>query len=310
MKRILMLFLDGIGLGADDTDTNPFAVANTPTLHSLANNHPWLASTGKQLSARAAFIPTDPRMNVSGRPQSGTGQATILTGVNVPLLIGRHYGPKPDEATRDLLEQGNFFQEVGDAGKTFALIEAYPPGWHEGVNSGKRLRASYQHAAHSAGQRIFTIDDLIAGKALAVDWTNEGLAKFVNRDDLPIYTLHEAGEKLVEISKTYAFAFHAHWISDTIGHRGTLQEGVDLLESFDGVMKGVLDAWDDDEGLVIITSDHGNMEEIGNRRHTENDVPTVVIGNGKEVFANNLNSLQDFVPLMRQYLDLPIRQNA
>ena len=80
-------------------------------------------------------------------------------------------------------------------------------------------------------------------------------------------------KKLVEMSREYAFAMHTHWMTDMVGHRGPLQRAVDLLELFDGVMAGILDTWDDDEGLVIMTSDHGNMELIGSRNHTENDVP-------------------------------------
>jgi len=96
--HILMIFLDGVGLGSDDPVHNPLATANLPTLSALANGQRWLASTGRQESARASFIPTDPRLGVAGRPQSATGQAAILTGLNVPQLIGEHYGPKPDAA--------------------------------------------------------------------------------------------------------------------------------------------------------------------------------------------------------------------
>ena len=82
--HILTLFLDGIGLGENDPEKNPFAVADMPTIHALTNGKRWLADTGRQESDRAIFIPTDACLGVEGRPQSGTGQATILTGLNVP----------------------------------------------------------------------------------------------------------------------------------------------------------------------------------------------------------------------------------
>lgn len=94
--HVLFLFVDGIGLGDNNLSINPFAVANLPTLHRLSNGHRWLRDTGKQLSDCAAFVPTDPRLGVAGRPQSGSSQAVILTGLNVPALIGEHYGPKPN----------------------------------------------------------------------------------------------------------------------------------------------------------------------------------------------------------------------
>src|SRR5207253_7838480 len=91
--NILLIFIDGIGLGADDPAVNPFAVANTPTLNALAGGHRWLRDTPRTESERAIFIPTDPRLGVPGRPQSASNQAVIMTGRNVPKEIGEHYGP-------------------------------------------------------------------------------------------------------------------------------------------------------------------------------------------------------------------------
>ncbi len=294
--RVLMIFLDGIGLGAADPLTNPFAVANTPTLHSLAAGKRWLAHTGRQRSERALFLPTDPRLGVWGRPQSGTGQATIFTGQNVPGLIGKHYGPKPDKATRALLARDNLFCQVVARGKSAALLEAYPPGWHRAVESGRRLRSSYQQAAHEAGVPIFGQEELQSGAALSVDWTGEQWPAPPGYSQLPLRSAHEAGVLLVTLAHRYDFSLFAHWPSDVIGHRGTLAEGVALLERFDEVMAGILSVWHDNEGLVILCSDHGNMEEIGNRRHTCNDVPTVVIGQQRGLFGESFRTLADIAP--------------
>src|SRR5450432_2520807 len=114
--HILLIFIDGIGLGADDPATNPFAVAQTPTLHALAGGQRWLRSTPRTESARAIFIPTDPRLGVPGRPQSATGQATIMTGRNVPAEIGEHYGPRPTERIRGILAEGNLYKSLAARG--------------------------------------------------------------------------------------------------------------------------------------------------------------------------------------------------
>ena len=302
MMHILLIFLDGIGLGVDDPSTNPFAAANTPTLVQLANGYRWLQHTGRQQTDRALFIPTDPRMNVAGRPQSGTGQATILTGRNIPRIIGEHYGPKPNKATRDLLAENNFFKEVVAHGQKAALLEAYPPRWHEGINSGRRLRSSYQQAAHEAGLPIFDERAIYAGEALAADWTGEGWRTHLGYTDTPVYTRYDAGVKLVEIARRYHFSFFSHWMTDIVGHRGPIEEGIALLELFDGVMSGVLDSWDDEEGLIIITSDHGNMEDVSDRKHTQNDVPTVVIGQARSIFDDDFTSLADIVPRLRRLM--------
>lgn len=300
--HILMLFLDGIGLGDDDPPVNPFAIAHMPTLLALTNGQRWLRQTGHQKNDRAIFIPTDPRMGIPGRPQSASGQAAILTGLNVPQLIGEHYGPKPNPEIRRLLAEDNFFKRVNRSGKKSALLDAYPPSLHHDFERGKTLRSSIQQAAHEAGQNLFGIDELKSRQALTPEWTGNAWHKYLKLTETPIYTPYEAGKLLVEISRGYDFAFHSHWMTDLVGHRGPLERGVELLELFDGVMAGVLDVWDDNEGLIIMTSDHGNMEEIGNRNHTENDVPTLIIGQAKSIFADGLRDLTDYVPRMAQLL--------
>ena len=294
--RILTLFLDGIGLGEDDPARNPFAIAETPIMRSLANGERWLASTGAQVSERAVFIPTDARLGFPGRPQSGTGQASLLTGVNAPRRIGRHYGPKPDAATRALIAERSYFKRLTARGKSARLLTAYPPGLLANFERGKTLRSSIQQAAFEAGAPHFTIDDLIKRRALTAEWTTESWRRHLKIEGLPRYSAREAGALLGELSRGCDFAFHSHWLTDRIGHRGPLERGVEILERFDQVLAGLLKAWQDDEGLIVITSDHGNMEDLSTRRHTLNDVPTVVIGARASEFAARCQSLTDFVP--------------
>jgi 2,3-bisphosphoglycerate-independent phosphoglycerate mutase len=302
MKHILLIFLDGIGLGDDDPLTNPFATADTPSLIRLANGKRWLATTGIQHSKRAAFVPTDAQMGIPGKPQSASGQATILTGHNIPAQIGEHYGPRPNEPIRAILNEDNFFKQVVAHNLPAALLEGYPPRWHETVNRGKRLRSSYQEAAYSAGLPLFTEKEIYSGDALTVDWTGHGWRSELGYTDSPIYTPIEAGAKMAHLGRRYAFSFFSHWITDTIGHRGTVEDGVRILEIFDGVMAGALATWRDEDGLMIITSDHGNLEDLSHTKHTENLVPTVIIGDGKEAFAEGVRSLADLVPQMARYL--------
>ena len=40
LMKILLLFLDGVGVGAADPDTNPFMAAALPTLHELTGVSP------------------------------------------------------------------------------------------------------------------------------------------------------------------------------------------------------------------------------------------------------------------------------
>ncbi len=301
-KHILFLFVDGIGLGEDNPDINPFSVAHMPTLQQFTGGLRWLKTTPKQSTPQGAFVPTDPRLGVAGRPQSGSSQAAILTGVNVPQHIGEHYGPKPNAATRQLIDQDNFFMRVKRAGKAAALIDAYPKSLLHNIARGKTLPSSIQQAAIASGQALFDDQALREGRAITAEWTGEEWRTHLKFADTPVYTPQEAGRLMVEISRGYAFTFHSHWMTDYVGHRGTVPEGVTFLERLDGVIEGILSVWQPDEGLVLLTSDHGNMEHIGDRHHTENDVPTLIIGADSEAFADGFSQLIDFVPRMGAYL--------
>jgi len=300
-KHILFIFVDGIGLG-DDSETNPFAIADMPNLTMITHGERWLNGIQRHDNERAIFIPTDPRLGVEGRPQSGSSQAVILTGKNVPEMLGRHYGPLPNKPIRELLDETNFFMTVKERGDSAGLISAYPPQRLAGINSGKRLPSSIQYSAIAAGQNLFSIGDVISGTALTPEYTGYPWREHLKIDDIPLFDPFEAGKKLVEISRNYRFAFHSNWMTDYVGHRGTLEQSVSLLETFDKVMAGVLSEWDDDEGLVVFTSDHGNMEDMSHGKHTEADVPTLIIGDGKETFADGFSQLLDFVPRMEQFL--------
>lgn len=302
MNHILMIFLDGIGLGDDDPVVNPFAAANLPTITALTNGKRWLRGTGRQENGHASFVPTDPRMSMPGRPQSASGQAAILTGRNVPELIGEHYGPRPNPAIRAILNEDNFFKQVVAHGMTAALLEAYPPRFHETIASGKRLPSSYQQALISAGLPLFSEEAIYSGDALAVDWTGEGWRSDLDYTDTPIYAPDEAGRRMVQLSRRYDFSFFSHWVTDVVGHRGTVADGVRALERFDAVMAGALAEWDNAEGLLIVTSDHGNMEDLSHTKHTENDVPTLIVGRDHARFADGVHTLADLVPQMAQYL--------
>ena len=237
MTRILALFLDGIGLGEDDPQKNPFAAADMPTILELTGGRRWLAKTGRQHTARAVFIPTDARLGIPGLPQSGTGQASLLTGLNVPQITGRHYGPKPDLQTRRLIAKHSYFKRLVERGKKAQLLTAYPPRLLHDFERGKTLRSSIQQAAYESGQAHFTVDDVRRRQALTAEWTTESWRKHLKIDCAARYSAREAGRLLARLARNYDFAFHSHWLTDRIGHRGPLARGVELLEMFDQVLR-------------------------------------------------------------------------
>ena len=298
MNHILFIFLDGVGLGSADPDSNPFVTAEIPTLMRLLGGRRPLAGLPRLEGERAIFIPTDAGLGVDGLPQSATGQAAIVTGRNVPREIGRHWGPQPNAEVAAILRQGSVFSRLAQRGLFAGLVGAYPRRYFDAIASGHRSYSAIPLAATAAGLPLLGSADLRAGRALSADFTGEGWPE----PGAPVYSLPAAGRQLAKIAASYHFAFLEHWITDYVGHRGGLAEGRQALERFDGVLAGLLEAFDDQSGLIVITSDHGNLEDLTHRHHTASAVPTLLIGPDRQTFAAGLADLTGFAGAIERYL--------
>jgi len=304
-RYVHIFFMDGVGMGVPDPDINPFVTAHLPHLTSLFGEG-WYVPNGRLSTPVASLIPTDANLGMPGKPQSATGQATILAGRNVPQLVGEHYGPKPNQAVRDVIAQGSLFSEVVAGNGRAALLSPYPQGYFEAINSGKRLYSSVPFAATAAGLDLMTADDLRQGQAISPDFTGQGWRDYLGYSDIPVYTPYEAGQQLARVARDYHFSFFEHWPSDRAGHRGSLAEAAQHLELIDAALGGLIETWQQENrsGFLIITSDHGNIEEKGHRQHTRNPVPTILLGPGHAELAAEINNLTDIALVVRRYLQL------
>ncbi|NJN44813.1 MAG: hypothetical protein HC806_08920, partial [Anaerolineae bacterium] len=122
--NFLFLFLDGVGLGSDDPSINPFAAAHMPNLQTLLGGQKLLAGSIPLSNDRATLLALDPNLGVHGLPQSASGQATLLTGKNVPAIIGEHYGPKPNPPIAEILQAETLFSTLNANGLQTALLAA------------------------------------------------------------------------------------------------------------------------------------------------------------------------------------------
>lgn len=301
--HILFIFLDGIGLGADDRATNPFASAPMSNLHDLLAGRALLASSVPFVGERATLLALDAALGVDGLPQSATGQAVLLTGINVPAQIGEHYGPKPNAAVAKYLVNGNLFSQLRESGASVALLNAYPPRYFHAVASGRRLYSAIPLAVTSAGIPLFTKDDLYAGRALSSDFTAAGWTTTLGFPDAPILTPHQAGQALARLADQYDFSLFEYWATDYAGHKQDMGWALQQLEAFDAVLGGLVGMWNDDR-LVLISSDHGNMEDLSTRRHTVAKVPALLIGSPTRrlAFAEGLRDLTGIAPAIRRSL--------
>jgi 2,3-bisphosphoglycerate-independent phosphoglycerate mutase len=305
MTHVLVLFLDGVGLGAPGSSTNPFCTAKMPNLNSLLNGSCMTQDVCPFKGEVASLYALDTTLGVPGLPQSATGQAVLLTGRNVPAEIGEHYGPKPNPAVMSILQENNLFMQILDRGGSARLLNAYPPRYFEAINSRRRLFSAIPMAVHAAGIELMTAEDLQVGRAMSPDFTGDGWSSQPDFPPAPIYSPGDAGKHLALLSQEYTLSWFDYWLSDYAGHRAGEEQAVRLLETFDEVLGGLVQAWEMKQDLIILTSDHGNLEDLSARGHTFNPVPAFLIGPSKlrQKFAQNLSDLTSFYDGVLQVLD-------
>lgn len=282
-ERALLLFLDGCGIGPPDPARNPFLTADLPNLAALLGGIPTLqpapgegvrAGSG---AAAAAWTAADARFGLPGLPQSGTGQTALLTGRNAPGLLGRHFGPWVPTQLRALLAAENVLSRATARGWPAAFANATPLAQAGGADGVWRRPAAPPLAAHGAGLRRLDEVDLRARRAVASSITNEKWQRYAD-PSIPDISARDAGAVLAGIAAHHTLTLFAHYDTDLVGHRGSYAAAVSALERVDAFLGGLLPELDD-ATLLVLASDHGNIEDVA-AGHTLNPVPVIAHGPG------------------------------
>ena len=296
----MLVFLDGVGIGPDDPERNPFLSARLPALRGLLGGMPTLDRPVMGTGAGCAF-PLDATLGVQGTPQSGTGQTALLTGVNAAERFGSHFGPWTPVALRPLLEQESLLRRAVKRGWPTAFATAYPRGWPEFGGRAHRRLAAPPLAARAAGLMTRHEGELARGEAIASEILNTGWREHLGHTELPVVTAAQAGATLARIAAAHRLTFFAHYATDTAGHRGGMDGAVAALERVDEFLGGYLGAAPPD-AVLLIASDHGNVEDVSGG-HTRNPVLGVIAGPHAERRAAGLGSILDVTPAVLGWLD-------
>lgn len=279
-----MVFLDGVGFGSNEASVNPFFSATIPALRSLLGGV--VPSLQHQVvsSGSASLVPLDACLGVEGLPQSGTGQTALFTGVNSAQLIGKHFGPHPYSSLRPVIEERNIFKQLLGAGRRPCFANAFPQRFFDYMTLHPARMSVTTLSCHSAGLQLRQAAALSTGKAVSADITGEGW-RDLGYPDMPVVSPQEAGRRLAMLTLDHDFVLFEYWKTDYAGHSGDMAEAIAVIERFDGLLGGILDALDMRSTLLIITSDHGNLEDMTTKSHTRNPVPAILYGCNHDIIA-------------------------
>ena len=228
---------------------------------------------------------------MKGLPQSATGQTALLTGINAARHLGRHLQGFPNQPLRDLLKEHAISGILKKRGLRPLFVNAYRPEFFQ-LPERIKWRLSVTTIANLAsGLPFMTLKDLQHGRSLYHDFTNELLIQ--RGFKVPRYSSEQAGAVLADIAMDYDFIFYEYFITDRVGHRQDIMMARQEIQKLDAFLSEFLMKTNLRQTRVLVTSDHGNIEDVSLKTHTYNPVMTFMMGEGSADDIRNLRSITD-----------------
>ncbi len=285
---IFYMFIDGIGFGPADPETNPF------TRYARSFLAPLGGKTGP-VPPGTVIYPVDAALGLPGLPQSATGQTALWTGVNGPAVMGRHMTGFPGPTLIRVIQDHSIIKVLHDRGLKAGLANAFSDAYVERIRAKPRLTGASTHVHNASGQPLKNLDDLANGKALYMDITHEMMHRFFPhlKERFPVRDPAEVGRDAAVLLRDYDLLIYEFFLSDKAGHNQSFEEAewvITVLESFlEGLCANLRP-----EDLFLATSDHGNLEDLSTKSHTSNPVPAIAYGNGAERIRDSVRNISDF----------------
>lgn len=291
--HILLLFIDGFGLGERDSAKNPLARFHSPFFQSLLHG-PLTKDCSRIVSDTFCLIPADAMLGVDGLPQSATGQTTLLTGVNAAKRMGHHVAAFPGPQLAKIIAEQGLLMKLQQQGYAVTSANAYLSDYFSLIASRRRRHSATTLAILGAGLPLRSIADLKAGQAVYQDITNETLPKF-GINDVPAIDSWQAGKNLAKIVKQHNFTLYEYFQTDRIGHKQDWLKAELIIEHLDRLLCGF---WQEcrTDCTLILASDHGNFEDLSVKTHTLNQVPVLIAGYKSREIALQIIDLTSITP--------------
>lgn len=299
--KILMLFLDGVGIGSRNGECNPFFMAELPVLRSLLDDRLPHLSQRQIRTSNATLVPLNATLGVEGLPQSGTGQTTLFTGTNAARFIGKHFGPYPYSSLRPLIDRENIFRKLTEQGRRVYYANAYPQLFLDHLSTHPTRTTATVMAWRSLGRPLNGLLELSNESAISADITNDRWVSLAF-GDVPTISPRAAGHRLVSILDGFDFVVYEYFFTDHAGHSQSMDRGVEVLQMLDEFLGGIIESMDRNRMLVLLTSDHGNLEDLSTKKHTRNPVPLLSVGIHREKLVSRCTGLSHVTPAILNLL--------
>lgn len=281
MTHLGLVFVDGVGVGPPGPD-NPLSIGDRALFAFHEGTLAGRELTGLPTGWAGSTI--DATLGVPGLPQSASGQTALLTGVNASAHLGHHQSAIPGRGLRELLGAGTLFSRLAARGASVVFANPYGPSFIDRLRPDRppRRASATTVATWGAGIGFRTTQDLARGEAVSHDITGEMLR--AHGVDAAIVTPETAGLHLAHLVSENAFVFFEHFLTDLVGHGRIDTPPAEVLDRLERFVISCASALDPSDRGLIVTSDHGNLEDLSVTGHTRYPVPLLVWGRARSAF--------------------------
>jgi hypothetical protein len=178
-------------------------------------------------------------------------------------------------------------------GRPVRLKGADKYGFAELFTLGEINQNIFVFAAREAGLSLRTWDDVRCGRALTGTMTHELEARFnwdaLGASPLPPRTPEAAAAILVDLAASHDFTFYKYQMPDLVSHTGQVEAARCVFAIIETFVEAVLRRIDVGRTTVIVTSDHGHLEQVAySHGHPRSRVPTWYFGPDAEGQASRM----------------------
>jgi hypothetical protein len=294
-----MVFLDGVGIGKNDSASNPFFKYEFKSFTKIFGKVPSLDA--QYINREGVYLfPTDAKLGVSGLPQSGTGQTSLLCGINAPALINKHFGPFPYSTLIPIIKEKNIFAHLKSLDKKVFFANAYPKIFFDYITSGKTRLSTTSLSCRLSGVRLNNVTDVRKAYALTAEITGERWNKKLGYK-LPVIKPAAAARRLLKIASQNDFTLYEYFLTDHLGHGRIADEFDNIVTTLDEFLFTLISNIEQKEMTMIICSDHGNFEDISVKTHTLNPALTITAGYNADKLAGFIKNISQFKSAIIRY---------
>jgi len=221
------------------------------------------------------------------------GDACLANAVfpaHLPFLGGSYVEDLLPHYSREVVEAGLHWR-----GRPVRMLGPQKRGLAELFTLAEINQNIFVYAARQSGVRLRTYDDVRQEEALSSSMTHELEAEFdlsfFGQSPVPLRTPEQAASILRILASQHHFIFYKYQIPDLVSHTGQIESARAAFQTFERFVAAVLESIDPRRTSVVVTSDHGHLEQVGfSHGHPKTKVPTWCFGQDALYTAERLRT--------------------